>query len=166
MIWEQREETMIALVEADTALRVFPTVGTTGSVVIRSLFTLFIVLHLFGCGERLELKSAKRAAEDLLESVQKEDYGRLSEHYVSYFFQEMNRKEWEAILKEVNQRLGPIHDYSLLEAASEQSLGQQNHVVLLYEVMHDQHKSSHTITVVMENGRYKIYGHKIGSDAL
>lgn len=126
-----------------------------------------LLIFLASCsGNPLELNKAKAVSEDLIITIKDERFDNFADHYTKDFFQEITDKQWIEDLKKVKELLGPIESYQLTETNIENNIGEESDIVLVYDIQHSKFKSHFILTIVIEDGKHKVRGHRIKSDAL
>jgi len=126
-----------------------------------------LLIFLVSCGGQfLELDKARTISENIIISIKEEKFDNFSNNYTDNFFQRITVQQWIDDQNKIKELLGPIGSYRLIEYNIENKIGEPSDIVLDYEVQHTKFKSHHIFTVVLEDGNYKVFGHKIKSDAL
>jgi hypothetical protein len=133
---------------------------------MKRILPVFLIFLASCTGMSVDQDKAKTVCENLMLAIKAEKFDHLADSYSKDFFQKTKETEWIAALRKLNERLGPIVSYQLTEVNIQHSVGERSYIVLNYEVQHAKFKSHFIFTVVEEDGKHKILGHEIKSDAL
>jgi hypothetical protein len=133
---------------------------------MKRILPVFLIFLTSCIGMSVDQDKAKAVCENLMLAIKAEKFDHLSDSYTKDFFQKTKETEWVDALKKMNERLGPIVNYKLMETNIQHSVGERSYIALNYEVQHAKFKSHFIFTVIEENGKHKILEHEIKSDAL
>jgi len=128
---------------------------------MRTLIPFFLIIINACAGNDLDLEKAKTLSEKVILEIRDKKYKDFSENYSKDFFQNITVQQWIDDMNKIETLYGPIQQYKLIEYQYENQIGGHNAIVLLYEVKHSKIISYHTFTILQEDGKDKVFGHKV-----
>jgi len=133
---------------------------------MKRIIPILLILLVSCGGQKMELDKAKTTAETLIEVIKAEQFDKFPDIYSKDFFQNITQQQWIDDLNKLKEILGSIDSYTLTETNFEHNIDKPDDIVLVYEIQHSKFKSHQTFTIIIEDGKYKVFGQHIKSDAL
>ena len=125
---------------------------------------LILFISLFACSsDKLEISKAKIVAENLIKTIDQEQYSEISKFYTKNFNDSEPIEQRTQKFKELKIAKGALINYKLTDSVNEAKFAEDSRIILTYQIKFTNLTTSETFTIVKDEGEYRVSGHNIKS---
>ena len=132
---------------------------------MKNILLILCVLSFVSCAEKpLDVETAKKVVELLIEKSDKQEWDAVGELYTAEFNSSEPVEIKKQKLARLRDTLGPVKSIELISATNVAEFGRPQQVVLKYRVVHSRITSIETFTVQEDEEGYKISTHHVETE--
>jgi hypothetical protein len=132
---------------------------------MKKVIILLLTITLFNAcsSDKLEISEAKKAAENLIQELDKGNYNNLATYFTDNYNAAESSEKLIEKYKKLKDILGTVTSVLLTDSVLEEKTGEESKWVLTYVVQHTKINSQEIFSVVKEGDAYKVADHSVES---